>query len=197
MDTANDALVEGNLLDWIDELSDMARREVSNGDIDADDFERVTYRQPGTLPEAPEAVHIRYGLADILVTPVAVHKVTGAIMWEAQAHTHEDVDDARECYRRNVRDNRERAREYEINPERASMRQQARAAGMSPEEVDRAVPLVGEGDYDRFKGLLSAVIEGSQQETGPDGPTLPPRRLPTVTRASDDQPYDGPTGFYL
>jgi hypothetical protein len=194
MDTANDALVDGNLLDWIDELSDMARREVDNGDIDADDFERTTYRLPGTLPEAPEAVHIRYGLADILVTPVAVHKVTGAVLWEAQAHTHDEVDDARECYRRNVRDNRKRAQEYEINPERAIMRQQARAAGMSPEEVDRAIPMVGEGDYDRFKGLLSAAVAEARQETGP---SLPPRHLPAVTRASDDQPYDGPTGFYL
>jgi hypothetical protein len=196
MDTANDALVEGNLLDWIDELSDMARSEINDGTIDADDFERTTYRTPG-LPKAPDTVHVRYGLADIMVTPVAVHKVTGAVLWEAQTHTHDDVDDARECYRHNVRENRQRAREFEINPERASMRQQARAAGMSPEDVDRAIPLTGEGDYDRFKALLSSAVAEARQETGPGRPSLPPRRLPAVTSASDDQPYDGPTGFYL
>lgn len=174
MDT-NSTLRNGDLLAWIESL---------------DWDERSTYRVPEYQGDE-RAVHVRIGMADMVVYPQARHKVTGQIIWGITGHTHDDEDDARECYAENRRRNELMEFEATVSPERAQQRAEARAHGIPDEVVDKMIPLIGKAPLD---GMIDKIVSQARRTGDLDAAIKQGAREVYVQYTGDDP---GPTGFYL
>ena len=130
--------------------------------------ERVEYDPTGA---EGRGIHIRAGLADILIKPEGKHKVTGEVIYAMTAHGHGSMSDAVECYRSNVEKNLRFDREWLIDPGRATARAQARSTGMPEELINRLIPMP-EIDHDEviqtFRGQLAEMPE-APVSGGPPG----------------------------
>ena len=133
------ALLAGNLLEWVDS-------------IDAD--EKYEFSESFPDGEVGRVVHLRAGLADIMVKPKGVDHRTGMIGYEASLHTHENIADAVKCFQHNRAGNERRNREWEINPERAVARAQGEAMGIPLEVIDAIMPITGTGALDQARERL-------------------------------------------
>jgi hypothetical protein len=166
MDATN-SLLAGDLLAWIDGL-----------DVD----ERAEYHPPGAPEDMPPVIHVRAGLADIMITPEGVDRRTDQVMYSMKAHAHGNYQEGVACFRRNREGNERRMREFQQDPDRAVQRAMAEKEGMPLEIIDQLIPMVGQSVVDaigdKLRGMARPQPTESPVSGGPVG-------------------WDGPTGFYL
>jgi hypothetical protein len=188
MDKGTLALLHGDLIEWVDSLPDVDER-----------YEYRALPVPGVeLPPGLDnlpTVSVRFGLVDILVQPTGIVGGGDGDMfpvYEIQAHSHPDEGTATECFRRNRERNERERQEYDVNPERAVARREARDMGMPEDLVNRLIPLTGAGLVDEIMGEMGRQRPGN-------GAPFPSRRTPPVESPVSGGPvgWEGPTGFYM